>query len=242
MGVRKGYTMLLRILCSYLWLSGLVSASTLPHRSVRRIHRARETADFRSKLEHLPGIEEHEDKVTQQRHAPGSSLALPSVGEELLLPARMRPPWSMHPGRFNLSTIPQAPLRYGVACFENASTRLRSTNPEDCQIVINHIILGYPNPMLPRTFGFNDEVDIDLRKNANKKWKYENCIIFVYNRDKEAVDTFSMVDVAARASRIVQECVIGTKYAFGGSSNVGSPMKYFHVALGGDPTYGPSDE
>ena len=242
MRVRKGYTMLFRILCTYLWFSGLVSASTLSFRSVRRIHRPRETADFRSKRVHLPGIQEHEDKVTQHRSALGSSPPLPSVGEELSLPARMRPPWSIHRGLFNLSTVPQAALRYEVACFENASSRLRSANPEDCQIVIDHIILSYPNPMLPRTFGFNDEVDIDLRDPANKQWKYGNCIIFLYNRNEELVDTFSMVDVAAAASRIVQECALGTKYAWGGSSSVGSPMKYFYVALGADPTYGPSDE
>ena len=44
-----------------------------------------------------------------------------------------------------------------------------------------------------------------------------------------------MVDVAIAVSRIVDQCVKGTKYGFGGSAGLGSPMKQFFVAVGGLP-------
>ena len=86
--------------------------------------------------------------------------------------------------------------------------------------------------MQPQTFGYNDEVDIDLRERENKKWHHGNCVILVGNQDKANVDTFRMVDVADTANRIMNECVLGTKYAYGGTSNVG-PKHAFDVAVGG---------
>ena len=62
-----------------------------------------------------------------------------------------------------------------------------------------------------------------------------SCLIFVRNPDHNQVDTFSMVDVGIAVNRIVDQCVKGTKYGFGGSAGVGSPMKRFFVALGGLP-------
>ena len=44
-----------------------------------------------------------------------------------------------------------------------------------------------------------------------------------------------MVDVAITANRIVDQCVKGTKYSFGGAAGLGSPTKNFFVAVGGLP-------
>ena len=44
-----------------------------------------------------------------------------------------------------------------------------------------------------------------------------------------------MVDVAIAVNLIVDECVLGTKYGFGGAANVGSLEKQFFVAVGGIP-------
>ncbi|KAL8791145.1 MAG: hypothetical protein Q9195_006042 [Heterodermia aff. obscurata] len=155
-----------------------------------------------------------------------------------------------------------------VECFENRSRRLGGAGAEDCRVVVNHVILGYPNPMGAKTFGWNDGrfddefpclmikprgpgevierkflghqiqliiVDIDLRRDRNQRWYYGSCMIFVRNPDHDQVDTFSMVDIALTVNRIVDECIKGTKYGFGGSAGVGSPVKRFFVAVGGVP-------
>ena len=63
-------------------------------------------------------------------------------------------------------------------------------------------------------------------------------MVFVRNPNHDQVDTFSMVDVAMTIYRIVDQCVTGTKYGFGGAAGVGSPMKHFFVAVGGVPLIG----
>ena len=58
---------------------------------------------------------------------------------------------------------------------------------------------------------------------------------FVRNSNHNEVDSFSMVDVAIAVDRIVDQCIKGTKYSFGGALGVGSSMKQFFVAVGGVP-------
>lgn len=105
---------------------------------------------------------------------------------------------------FNFSIPITNPPRYPLHCFNDYSTRLASATEEDCEVVINFVILAYPNPMEPKTFGYSDEVDVDLTTRRNQKWHHGNCVVFVRNLDKTKVDTFRMVDVAEVATRLTK--------------------------------------
>ena len=136
------------------------------------------------------------------------------------------------PRTFNKSntlTSPACP----IDCFNPYSTRLIRTTFENCEFIINEIILRYPNPMEEQTWGYTDFVGFDLRQHDNKKWTYGNCAIFVRNTERIMVDRFRIVDVAAAAHRIVEECVKGTKYSLGGTTAVGTIEGNFYVGLGG---------
>lgn len=126
-----------------------------------------------------------------------------------------------------------APPTHEVDCFNPHNPRLSPAVAEDCQIVIDHIILRYPNPMEPQTFGYSDFVTIDLRKPENRKWVFGQCIIFVKAMDETRVDRFRMVDVGSTASRIIKKCVTDAKHPNGGMADIGLSDGYFHVAVGG---------
>ena len=65
----------------------------------------------------------------------------------------------------NLSAFIRAPSAHdSVECFDNISRRLGPTRAEDCRVVVDHIILAYPNPMGPKTFGWNDGRSISERR------------------------------------------------------------------------------
>ena len=104
-----------------------------------------------------------------------------------------------------------------VHCFDPFSRELASVTTADCEFIIDEIILRYPNPMSPQTFGYNSSADIDLSQPENEKWYHGDCVIFVRNINKTRMDTFRIVDVASTAQRIVRECIYGTKYAKGGA-------------------------
>ena len=109
---------------------------------------------------------------------------------------------------------------YAVHCFDTMSVRLRRVATEDCELVVNHFIMTYPNLMTRQTFGYTSSADIDLSLPENEKWVHGCCVIFVKNRDRTLTDTFRMVDVAITAQRIITECVSGgDKYPKGGSYN-----------------------
>ncbi|CAF9940761.1 hypothetical protein IMSHALPRED_002159 [Imshaugia aleurites] len=135
----------------------------------------------------------------------------------------------------NLSGSVKAPPSYPVTCFNPYTTKMRPPIGEDCQIVINQIILRYPNPMSPQTFGYSASADIDLSLPRNEKWAFQNCVMFVRNMDKTRTDTFRIVDVALAAQRIITECVIGAKYPVGGTACVGTVADDFYVGVGGLP-------
>ena len=122
---------------------------------------------------------------------------------------------------------------FAVRCFNPFSTKLEPTDAEDCEIVINEIILRYPNPMVPQSFGYTDRVDIDLREPQNQKWVYGRCATFVRNMNKSRVDTFRWVDVALVVHKIIKECIADQKYPLGGIANVGSRTEGFFVGVGG---------
>ena len=64
---------------------------------------------------------------------------------------------SIHLRPLNLSaSIRAQPTHDSVGCFENFSRQLALTSAEDCRVVVNHIILAYPQPMAPKSFGWND--------------------------------------------------------------------------------------
>ena len=71
----------------------------------------------------------------------------------------------INPQPLNLSaTIKTPSLNHSVDCFENISHRLGAAGAEDCGVVVNHVILGYPNPMAPKTFGWNDGRSMSKRR------------------------------------------------------------------------------
>ena len=121
---------------------------------------------------------------------------------------------------------------YPVDCFRS-SEYLEVAIASDCEFIINEIILRLPNPMQEQSFGFNDSVDINLSLDENHSWYHGQCLISVGSRDHDNSDVFRPVDVAITAQRILQECVIMSKDAVGGSAGIGSILKRFHVILGG---------
>lgn len=139
------------------------------------------------------------------------------------------------PSLNTLNSNTRAPSQYPVLCFNPYSTRLARAVVEDCEVIINEIILRYPNPMMPQTFGYTTNVDIDLSLPENQKWFYGHCAMFVRNLNQMRTDKFRMVDVAVTAHRIMKECVIDTKYEIGGTADVGTTEGDFYVCVGGIP-------
>ena len=136
----------------------------------------------------------------------------------------------------NLSGSVEAPPSYPVNCFNPYSATLKPAAVEDCQFVINQIILRYMNPMSPQTFGYSASADIDLSLPQNRKWIFGHCAIFVKNTNKARTDTFRMVDVAYTAHNIITKCVSGVKYPLGGFADVGTVADNFYVCVGGVDT------
>lgn len=125
--------------------------------------------------------------------------------------------------------------RYAVQCFNPYSTKLDTAIVKDCEVIIDHVILRYPNPMTPQTFGYTKSVDFDLALPQNNKWMFGKCGIFLRNMDKTRTDTFRLADVAVAAHRIINKCVIESKYKVGGSVDVGTTEESFYVCVGGIP-------
>ncbi|MCJ1457809.1 hypothetical protein MMC28_008178 [Mycoblastus sanguinarius] len=191
-------------------------------------------------LGHREGIADHPSSIaspnvsiakrssSQQRGSPPLTETLgPPPGESLnrssgilLLP-------------LNRSNSISTPPAYPVDCFNHISRKMEPASAESCQIIIDQIILKYSNPMAPQTFGYTDSADIDLSLPENSNWEYGQCVIYVANFDETRVDTFRMVDVAYTAHRIMQQCVVETKYPFGGTADVGTVEDNFYVGLGG---------
>ena len=127
----------------------------------------------------------------------------------------------------------KAPSEYPVDCFNPYMSRLKPADVEDCQFIIDDIILRYPNPMSEQTFGFTSSADIDLSLPENERWIFGRCAIFIRNIDRTRTDTFRMVDVGFTAHRIMKKCIIGARYPVGGTCDVGSTEDNFYVGVGG---------
>lgn len=168
------------------------------------------------------------ERMTREPLKPPQAFPLPDA-----LPVEQRHIPSVHSSTLNTSIIHRPISVPPVTCFNPYATGIAYAKAEDCLVIIHHIILSYPNPMQPETFGYNDDVDVDLRERVNAAWDYGKCVAFVRNERKTRVDTFRMADVAAAANRITDECIMGQRYAVGGSTDVGS--EGFYVGLGGYP-------
>ena len=120
-----------------------------------------------------------------------------------------------------------------VDCFRPRST-LPNAKAEDCNVIINIIIVGMKDPFVEQSWGYTDDEDINLSL-PKYRWVYEDCLIQVKNIDEDQVDRFRPVDVAEMAQRIVQNCVFGTKSPLGGTGDVGhlELPRTFYVAVSG---------
>ena len=106
-----------------------------------------------------------------------------------------------------------------LKCF-SVGSRLQYAAANDCRFIIDHIILGMNDPFRIQTWGFTHDVDIDLSL-SEYEWIYEHCYIRVSNGDETQVDRFRPIDVAERALRLVEKCIVGVKEPLGGYADVG---------------------
>ena len=159
--------------------------------------------------------------------------SLPSTSTHSLKPVGAWGTLSLITPLANLSTSVKAPPDHPVDCFNPYSIKMQPADEEDCNFVINEIILRYPNPMAEQTFGYGPSADIDLSQPENQKWIHECCVIFVRNSVSRGTGTFRLVDVALAAHRIVGECVVGARYPIGGTAAVGLVADGFYVGVGG---------
>lgn len=216
-----------------------ISLLSDPSHAGRHIRRslARTASSFKSPVEDydaydltvsLPPSISVEKRASDPQH--GSSLSAgtqSSVPEGTLSTLNLVLPSTGPLGRV------KAPPNYPVNCFNPYSVRLKPAAVEDCQFIINQIILRYPNPMSQRTFGYSSSADIDLSLPQNEKWIFGQCAMFVRNMDKTRTDTFRIVDVAYTAHQIMTKCVVGVKYPVGGIADVGTVADNFYVGVGG---------
>ena len=133
----------------------------------------------------------------------------------------------------NLTTDLKGVADYPIDCFESGDHELQPAIPEDCQFVLDQYVLRLPDLFREQTWGFNHTADIDLSSEENRKWFYGQCLISVGSSDHTEQDTFRPVDVGVAAQRILQSCVIMSKFARGGTTRIGTSRKGFYVILGG---------
>lgn len=120
-----------------------------------------------------------------------------------------------------------------IDCFPRGS-RLPNANVDDCNFIINSIIIGMKDPFRPQTWGYTDIADINLTL-PKYRWTFNDCFIRVKNIDEKQVDRFRPVDVAEVAQSIVQRCVVETKERLGGNADVGQlgfPRSFYVVVSG----------
>ena len=131
--------------------------------------------------------------------------------------------------------LPNSTANFPVRCFHPLPLAYKAAKAEDCHVIIDNIILRYPNPFAELSWGYTDEQDINLALEKNSKWIWGECMIFVRSSNNRSVDRFRIVDVAARANDLIRECVVGTKEGYGGFSDVGhlSMLVSFYVVVGG---------
>ncbi|CAD6577684.1 MAG: hypothetical protein ASARMPRED_008368 [Alectoria sarmentosa] len=170
---------------------------------------------------------------TEKRASDAQRSSRLSTGTQSLVPGDVSSTSNLVLPSTNLSGSVRAPPTYPVTCFNPYRARIRPAAVEDCQFIINQIILRYPNPMSRQTFGYSPSADIDLSQPQNEKWIFGRCVMFVRNLNRARMDTFRIVDVAYTAHRIMTKCVIEAKYPVGGTADVGTVGNDFYVGVGG---------
>lgn len=151
-----------------------------------------------------------------------------------LIPTLAPPRSSSSASHSSISQLNTA-VNHPIQCFHPLPLAYRAAEPEDCNAIIDIIILRYPEPFAGLSWGYTDGQDINLSLEQNSKWILGECMIFVRSPNQSSVDTFRIVDVAARAKDIIKDCVVGTKEGYGGFSDVGHLpyVQSFYVAVGG---------
>ena len=130
---------------------------------------------------------------------------------------------------------PNSTVNSPIRCFHPLPLEYKAAKAEDCHVIIDNIILRYPDPFSELSWGYTDKEDINLALEKNRKWIWGECMIFVRSSDNRSVDRFRIVDVAAKANDLIRECVVGTKEGYGGFSDVGHlpTLVSFFVVVGG---------
>ena len=111
-------------------------------------------------------------------------------------------------------------IDHELKCF-SVGSHLRYAVADDCRFIINHIILGMNDPFRVQTWGFTDDVDIDLSL-PEYEWVYEHCYVRVSAADETMVDRFRPIDVAEQALRLVETCIVDVKEPLGGYADIGN--------------------
>lgn len=163
-----------------------------------------------------------------QAPRPKAPLELPVNGDEA---HSIGSTLNMH--QSNHTMILKELPEYPIDCFEPDRFDIPITNSEDCEFVINDIILHIPRPMHTQTWGYNDSADIDLTLPEYMSFYHGRCLVALGSWDKTEEERFRPVDVAIAAQRILQECVKEHKTALGGTTNIGDHGTEFYVVLGG---------
>ena len=151
-----------------------------------------------------------------------------------LIPTLAPPRSSSYASHGSISQL-NTTVNHPIQCFHRVPLVYRAAEPEDCNTIIDMIILRYPEPFAGLSWGYTDEQDINLALEQNSKWILGECMIFVRSPNQSSVDRFRIVDVAASAKDLIKECVVGTKEGYGGFSDIGNLPYFqsFYVAVGG---------
>ena len=139
-----------------------------------------------------------------------------------------------HPAITSNSTIGTTlSAGYPVQCFNPRVVSLQPAAATDCNFIINQIILRLFDPTRQLTFGFVDDVDVNLSKPEYRQWQYGQCLISIKNPNVFQSDTFRLLDVATTARRITMQCVVDTQEKIGGTAKIGTVGRGFYVSVGG---------
>lgn len=207
------------------------------------------------------GSREHSFYVSVEGHLPDSNVNAVNKTDILAIPdskvTKQTPdakkgtqsPIDLHPRKLNSSVASisssealsrsnssgnvKAETDHDIDCFPRGS-RLPNANIDDCQFIIDSIILAMKDPFQERTWGFTDTADINLSL-PQYKWIFKDCLMRIKNLDDTEVDTFSPVDVAEVAQGIVKKCIVDTKERLGGNADVGQlefPRRFYVVVSG----------
>ena len=200
----------------YVWLEGQFSDNNVNALNETEILTLPGSEDSKQILDAKQGF--HSPTELQPRSI-NASVALASSNEAL--------------SRSNSSGNVKAETEQEIDCFPRDS-HLPNANIDDCNFIINSIIVAMKDPFQARTWGYTDTVDINLSL-PEYQWIFKDCIMRVKNLDDAQVDRFSPVDVAVVAQSIVQKCIVDTKERFGGNADVGQlefPRSFYVVVSG----------